>query len=342
MRLMPVWIAVLTALVVSTATAKVPSSYGAAAKRFAPEMAHRHGFDQGELAALLGQARYLQAVVEAMRRPYEAKPWYEYRPIFLTKKRVQGGVAFWRQHRDLLERAHRVYGVPPQIITAIIGVETNYGANLGKYRVIDALSTLGFSYPERAEFFRKELEQFLLLSREDSIDALAVTGSYAGALGLPQFIPSSYRAFAVDFDQDGRRDLWRSVADVIGSVANYLERQGWEAGEPVAFKAIVAEGVPNGILPAENKPRKAETSLGELRAAGITMNEPLPASTRVTLIRLDTPEPEYWLGLENFYVITRYNHSNLYAMAVYQLSDEIQAAYEAGAESGPPMTDLGG
>jgi membrane-bound lytic murein transglycosylase B len=332
MRAMRVWMGILAVLVVLTATAGEPASYSAGAKHFASDMASRHGLDEMEVIAVLRQARYQQAIVDAIRRPSEAKPWYKYRPIFLTDKRTRGGVAFWRKHRELLERARAAYGVPPQIITAIIGVETQYGDNLGKHRVIDALTTLGFSYPERQDFFRGELEEFLVLTRDESIDALGAKGSYAGAMGLPQFIPSSYRAYAVDFDRDGQRDLWGSPADAVGSVGNYLRRHGWLAGQPVACEARVVRGVPKGISLSARTPQKPDTSVGRLRAAGITAKQPLEESTRVALIRLEAPEPEYWLGLENFYVITRYNHSNLYAMAVYQLSREIQAKYEA--ESG--------
>lgn len=330
MRSMRVWIWALAVLVTLTASAGEPASFRSGAKRFTSDMARKHGLDGGEVAALMGRAKYSQDVIDAMRRPYEAKPWSRYRPIFLTDKRIQGGVEFWRENRELLERAEAVYGVPPQIIAAIIGIESNYGGNLGKHRVIDALSTLGFSYPKRASFFRKELEQFLLLTRDESVDALGVTGSYAGAMGLPQFIPSSYRAYAVDFDRDGRRDLWESKADAIGSVGSYFQQHGWRRGEPVAYKAKVADRVPKGVPVAEKKPKKPATSVQKLLAAGLTTSELLAASTRVTLIRLDAPDPEYWLGLENFYVITRYNHSNLYAMAVYQLSREIKATYEAG------------
>jgi len=329
MRSIRWWYGMFATLVFLTAAAE-PASYRTGTEGFVSEMARKHSFDQGELATLMGQACYSQAVMDAIRRPFEAKPWYKYRPIFLTDKRVQGGAAFWRENRGLLERTQAVYGVPPQIIAAIIGVETNYGGSLGKHRVIDALSTLGFSYPQRADFFRKELEALLLLTREESIDALELRGSYAGAMGLPQFIPSSYRAYAVDFDNDGRRNLWESKADVIGSVGNYFEQHGWKAGEPVAFPTRVMDGIPKGIAPAGKKPTQPSISLDRLEAAGITTDAYLPGSTQVTLIRFYAPEPEYWLGLENFYVITRYNHSNLYAMAVYQLSREIQATYEAG------------
>lgn len=334
MRLLGVCISVLAALLALTASAGEPASYRSGVKQFTTDMTRKHGFAKTEIATLMGQAMYSQDVINAMRRPYEAKPWYKYRRIFLTEKRIQGGAAFWRENRELLESAQSVYGVPPQMVTAIIGVESNYGANRGKHRVIDALSTLGFSYPKRADFFRKELEQFLLLTREESVDALKVTGSYAGAVGMPQFIPSSYRAYAVDFDKDGRRDLWESSADAIGSVGSYFQRHGWTRGEPVAVEAKVPVRVPKGVPVAGKKPKKPGTSWSRLQAAGVTTIDPLPSSTRVTLIRLDAPEPEYWLGMKNFYAITRYNHSNLYAMAVYQLSREIQAAYAKGDEKG--------
>jgi len=311
------------------AAASEPESYRAAAIDFVSEMALSHGFDRDEVSGLLAQARYTQGIIDAMRRPWEAKPWHQYRAIFLTEARIAGGVRFWRENARILDRAQSAYGVPPEIIAAIIGVETNFGANLGKHRVIDALTTLGFSFPERADFFRKELEQFLLLTREESVDALDVTGSYAGAVGIPQFIPSSYRAYAVDFDGDDRRDLWDSRADAIGSVASYFKRHGWQPGEPVALPASVSRTLPGTLSVAEKKPQRPESRFADLALLGVEVSEHLEPSTRVGLIRLDAPGDEYWLVLENFYVITRYNHSNLYAMAVYQLSRQIKELYEA-------------
>ncbi|HSQ08553.1 MAG TPA: lytic murein transglycosylase, partial [Chromatiaceae bacterium] len=271
-----------------------------------------------------------------------------------TQARIAGGVAFWQAQADALRRAAQEYGVPPEIVVAIIGVETSYGGNFGKHRVLDALSTLGFAYPPRADFFRGELEQFLLLSSDEAIDPLRVTGSYAGAVGKPQFIPSSYREFAVDFDGDGRRDLWRSDADVIGSVANYLQRHGWSPGEEVAVPATLAEGADAaladaGVVLAEKRPVKPETAVALLTTAGVSTTAPLDPDAAVTLLRLDakadgvegggsdrgtdgnprSPQDEYWVALENFYVLTRYNRSNLYAMAVYQLGREIKALYLA-------------
>jgi membrane-bound lytic murein transglycosylase B len=311
-----------------------PSDYRSAAQAFVAEMAAKHGFDRAALNKLMDRARYRKDIIDTMRRPYEGKPWSLYRPIFFTQARIDGGLAFWQTNAELLRLAERDYGVPPEVIVAIVGVETNYGGNLGKHRVIDALTTLGFSYPPRADFFRGELEAFLLLARDETIDAAHVTGSYAGALGKPQFIPSSYRAFAVDFDGDGRRDLWRSDADVIGSVANYLRQHGWQSAEPVAVPvtltpgaraAIEAKAVPG----AQKEPVKPATPVEQLAAIGVAAAEPLDPRAPVALLRLDGPEEEFWVALDNFYAITRYNHSNLYAMAVYQLGREIKALYLA-------------
>jgi membrane-bound lytic murein transglycosylase B len=307
-----------------------PASYRSEAETFVRDMVDRHAFDPARLRDVLGRARYRPSIVDAMDRPYEGRPWHSYRGLFVTPERIKGGVAFWRDNAELLARAEADYGVSPQIIVAIIGVETRYGGNVGAHRVIDALTTLGFAYPRRAEFFRGELEAFLLLSREEQMDPLEVVGSYAGAMGKPQFISSSYRAYAVDFDGDGRRNLWGSNADVIGSVANYFNRHGWRPGESVAFPAELRAGIPTGLEIAEKTPVEPKSTAGELRSAGVDWREPLPPSAAATLIRLGGAEDEYWVGLVNFYVITRYNHSNLYAMAVHQLSEEIRSRYDEG------------
>jgi membrane-bound lytic murein transglycosylase B len=308
--------------------ASAPASYEAGRRAFVADMVRKHGFSSEELAALMADARYQQRIVDAMDRPYEGKPWRDYRKIFLTTERIQGGIAFRREKAALLERAQAAYGVPPEIIVAIIGIETNYGRNLGDHRVLDALSTLGFAYPRRADFFRGELEQFLLLTRDERVDARAAKGSYAGAVGKPQFIPSSYRSYAVDFDNDGRRDLWQSNADVIGSVGNYLAQHGWRRGEPIAVPALLRDGRPAGVPIADKRPAEPHARLSRWAAVGV---EPAPGRTgragdaladslAAALIELDGVGPEYWLGFDNFYAITRYNHSNLYAMAVFQLS----------------------
>ena len=325
-----------SALAETQATA-APESYASGSRAFVQDMARKHGFAPAQLNALMAEARYQQRIIDAMNRPYEAKPWRDYRPIFVTPERIAAGVAFWRDNAALLARAQAAYGVPPEVMVAITGVETNYGGNLGGHRVIDALSTLGFSYPRRADFFRRELEEFLLLTRDERVDPFAAKGSYAGALGKPQFIPSSYRAYAVDFDKDGRRDLWASNADVLGSIGNYLAAHGWRRGQPIAAAAVLSEGLPAGIAVADKRPAPPRATLSQLATAGVTpaaqhQNGLTDAGTRATLIALDGMETEYWLGFENFYAITRYNHSNLYAMAVYQLSREIARQYRDAQE----------
>lgn len=299
-------------------------SYLLGKRSFLAEMALRQGQEQHDLEQLLEQARYDPDVLDAMARPYEAKPWPQYRDLFLTPARIQGGIDYWDAQAATLTQAQEAFGVPAEIIVAILGVETHYGAHLGRYRAIDVLTTLGFAYPPRAEFFRRELEQFLLLAQEEGLDAAGVLGSYAGALGKPQFIPSSYRAYAVDFDRDGRRDLWRSNADIVGSVAHYLRRHGWQPGQPIAFRVQLPEGLPADIPVSEKQPTKPVVAAGRLRAAGVSWPLSLADEAPVDLIRLDGEPQEHWLGLNNFYAITRYNHSNLYAMAVYQLADAIR------------------
>lgn len=324
-RWIPVCVGLALAAATAGASAAVPESYVQGREAFVADMVERHGFDSAKLASLLGRARYRQGIVDAMDRPYEALPWHRYRRIFLTPDRITNGVAYWRAHRAELERAEATYGVPPEMIVAIIGIESNYGANTGKHLALDALTTLGFSYPRRAEFFRGELEALLLLARENAVDPLKARGSYAGALGRPQFIPSSYRAYAVDFDGDGERDLWGSDADVIGSVANYFANHGWKSGELVAFPATLVGTPPPDLAVAEKKPLAPGVTTGDLRVAGVDWREPAGSDQPATLIRLDGPGDEYWVGLDNFYVITRYNHSNHYAMAAHQLATEIRA-----------------
>lgn len=295
---------------------------------FARDMAERHGFDPARVSETLARAERRQEILDAISRPAEAKPWYQYRPIFLTSSRIGGGVEFWNRHEDLIHRASKEYGVDPAVIVAIIGVETRYGEITGSYRVLDALSTLAFHYPPRSSFFRRELEEFFLLGRDEPFSLTEVKGSYAGAMGFGQFIPSSYRAYAVDFDGDGGRDLWQP-ADAIGSVANYFHVHGWRQGEPVAVRA---EAAPNA-RPIADAPIKPEWTLAELAKRGFRPAEPVDAGTEATLIALEQPDSqEYWLGFHNFYVISRYNRSALYSMAVLQLSRAIEEArdYETG------------
>lgn len=297
------------------------------------------GFNRQWLVAQLDQAKRQDAILAAISRPAEKRlTWGEYRANFLTEKRIQAGVDFWRAHRDLFTRAEKEYGVPAPIILGILGVETFYGRNMGNYRVLDALATLGFDYPPRSQFFLGQLEQFFRLSSEAHISLATTKGSYAGAIGLAQFIPSSYRDFAVDFDKDGKIDLVASPADAIGSIANYFVRHGWKKGLPVAAHARVdGDKWQARFDKADLKPA---LTLAQAQADGIRPTPchaadvptpycfgKLPASTQVAPLQLDGAYgTEYWLTTGNFYTITRYNHSPLYAMAVFQLATRIAAA----------------
>nr|WP_229381869.1 lytic murein transglycosylase B [Spiribacter sp. 2438] len=296
-----------------------------ALRAFTESMAERHGMDAEQLTRLLvDDARHQSDIIDAITRPAEALPWYRYRAIFLTEARVNEGVAFMNTHAEILEAVQQEYGVPPAIVTAIIGVETFYGRYRGQHRVIDALRTLGFGYPPREAFFRRELEAFLLLAQEEGFDPREPRGSYAGAMGVPQFISSSYRAYAVDFDGDGRRDLFNSMADAIGSVGHYFAQHRWRAGEPVAIPARPDRPVDEALLSADLRPRH---TVAELQAAGVNFDQPLDPGAGARLLVLDADGgDEHWVTLHNFYVITRYNHSPLYAMAVYQLAQALEAS----------------
>lgn len=295
-----------------------------AIKTFIGNMVERHGFKEAELERIFSQVQLRPAIIDAISRPATSKPWYEFRPLFVNPKRIAGGVDFWNRHAATLERARREFGVPEEIITAVIGVETTYGVQTGKHRVLDALTTLAFDYPKRAEFFRGELEQYLLLGREQEADLLNIKGSYAGAIGIPQFMPSSYRRYAVDFDGDGKVDLSDSIPDAIGSVANYLRSFGWETEQAVAMPALVSGENYREALFAGRKPLY---TLEEMRKLGITSRGGAPHGHPVTLLELvNNGGNEYWLGFNNFFVITRYNRSVHYAMSVLQLAEEIRAA----------------
>lgn len=293
---------------------------------FINEMVKNHDFDRAELTTLFNEANKRDDILEAIARPAEkTKPWHEYREIFLTPDRIRGGVEFWRKHAGILKRAAQKLQVDPAIVVAIIGVETRYGKHTGSYRVLDALSTLAFDYPPRGKFFRSELEQFLILAHEEHVDLRTAKGSYAGAMGYGQFIPSSYRNYAIDFNKDGRRDLWNNIDDIIGSVANYFHRHGWKPGEPVASRVTQGK-VPASIVSDNSKP---DRTAGELAALGVRTAPPLPADQPVAVLELQQRNgPEYWLTSQNFYVITRYNRSPLYAMSVYQLGKAIRDAYQ--------------
>lgn len=295
-----------------------------AAARFIAEMADRHGFEQPFLQTLFEQAELRPSVIARISRPAEALPWRTYRPIFLTDARTQAGAEFWTTHAETLATAEARFGVAAEIIVAIIGVETYFGRHAGTDPVLESLATLAFDYPRRSSFFRSELEQLLLLCRDENFDPPALQGSYAGAMGLPQFIPSSYRRLAIDFDGDSRRDLFQSPADAIGSVANYLAKSGWQPGESVAVRARVQGQAYRDLLQQGLKPSVA---LAELSALGISPTAPATAS-KAALLTLEAERGrEFWLGFDNFYAITRYNRSPLYAMAVRDLSQEILLEY---------------
>jgi membrane-bound lytic murein transglycosylase B len=288
-------------------------------------LVEEEAFDRASLEAVFADARRKDSILKAMSRPAEkTKAWYEYRAIFLTDKRRTQGLEFYAKHRETLARAEQEMGVPAEVIVAIIGVETSYGGNTGSYRVIDALSTLAFDYPSRATFFTQELKHFLILTREQGLDPLSLKGSYAGAMGYGQFMPSSYRSYAIDFDGDGLIDIWNNPVDAIGSVANYFKRHGWRSDAPVVFAAQVAADVPDSWFVQSRKDLLPSHTVAEFSAAGISVEQDLPLEDKVTAMKFELEEGyEYWLGLHNFYVITRYNHSSMYAMSVYQLSREI-------------------
>ncbi|WP_303902155.1 lytic murein transglycosylase B [Thiohalomonas denitrificans] len=294
---------------------------------FISQMVSEYGFEDTQLKTLFGKVELQEDIISAISRPAESKPWHEYRPIFITESRIEQGAEFWREHAEVLAEAERRYGVPPSILVAILGVETRYGRHRGDYRVMDSLSTLAFDYPPRAKFFRGELKEFLVMAREEAIDPLELTGSYAGAMGQPQFIPSSFRAYAVDFDDDGRRDLWENIGDVIGSVANYFAEHRWQPGQPIATRAKVNGTQHQSLL---DKGYRPSTTAGELGKLGVEPQTPINPGLEAALIALEAEEGmEHWVALHNFYVITRYNHSPLYAMAVHQLAEGIRAAYAA-------------
>lgn len=299
------------------------------AQQFIDKMVNKHGFDRQQLQEILSQAKRLDSVLRLMDNQApttSVKPpsgpngaWLRYRKKFITPDNVQNGVIFWNQYEDALNRAWQVYGVPPEIIVGIIGVETRWGRVMGKTRILDALATLSFNYPRRAEYFSGELETFLLMARDEQDDPLNLKGSFAGAMGYGQFMPSSYKQYAVDFSGDGHINLWDPV-DAIGSVANYFKAHGWVKGDQVAVMANgQAPGLPNGF--------KTRYSISQLAAAGLTPQQPLGNHQQASLLRLDVGTGyQYWYGLPNFYTITRYNHSTHYAMAVWQLGQAVALA----------------
>jgi membrane-bound lytic murein transglycosylase B len=292
-------------------------------KQFIDHMAGTSTFTKHQLRSVLKAAQSQPAIIEAMDRPAEkAKPWSEYRPIFITERRIREGTEFWLAHRQALDQASIRSGVAPEYLAAILGVETYYGRLTGTYRVIDALATLAFDYPARSKFFRDELEQFLLLTRDTGLDPLSVKGSYAGAMGAPQFMPSNYRRYAVDAEADGHVNLWTDWLDVCASVGNYLKEHGWNAGEPVLSEASVD---PDKAADLDGRKLVLTETVGSLRTKGVTFETAMPDESPAMLIAADDADGVRWrVGYNNFYVITRYNHSALYAMAVFELAAAVK------------------
>jgi membrane-bound lytic murein transglycosylase B len=291
---------------------------------FIDDVAERNSLGRETLRELLAQAVPQPKIIELISKPAEkVAPWWQYRERFLTEERISRGVRFWQENREQLERISRERGVPPEYIVAIIGVETSYGRITGRYRVLDALATLAFDYPPRSEFFRKELEEFVLLARENELDPLTTTGSYAGAMGAPQFMPSSYRRYAVDGGDDRTSDLWASWPDVFASVANYFREHGWETGGPVVVQARLA---PDPVFQINTRNLDLDQTVASLNASGVQIDLPLAEATPALLISAEQRDgPAYRVGFKNFHVITRYNRSARYAMAVNDLAEVIAA-----------------
>jgi len=296
---------------------------------FIDEMVARHGLQRRHLNQLFGSVQMRPSIIRAMSAPGTSRPWHEFRRNHIDEIRIASGVKFWRENAATLQRAAAQFGVPAEIIVATIGIETLYGKHAGTFRVIDALSTLAFDYPLRAEFFRSELEAFLLLTRENRMDPLKLRGSFAGAMGIPQFMPSSYRKYAIDFNGNGRSDLLNDAADAIGSVANYYRQFGWETDAQVVVPVDAGQTPVDVMIKAGIKPH---TPAAELLRSGIIPMEPVADDALAALIVLETEGgARYWLALQNFYVITRYNRSLNYAMAVYELARAIRSRMPGGA-----------
>ena len=321
--LLPVLVIAAIVIAIRLDAAEVNYEQREDVRSYVDQLEHEHGLDAAELMELFSQVKRKQSVLDAIARPAERTlKWHEYRDIFIQEKRIAQGIEFWAEHEPTLLRAQSEYGVPPEVIIAILGVETRYGRNVGGFRVIDALTTLGFDYPPRAEFFRNELTEYLLLVREEGMDALEIKGSYAGAMGYGQFIPSSFRAYAVDFDEDGIRNIWSNPVDAIGSIANYIHHHGWQGGDGVVVQVEVTGG---DVEPIVNKSLNLDHTVAELTALGVVADG-LQPDARAALYRMEQEDhSEHWLALNNFYVITRYNRSRLYALTVHQLGQEIKA-----------------
>jgi len=291
-------------------------------------------FTRPELESLFSHIVEQPKILAILDRPATSSPWYQFRSGFFNEGLLDDGVRFWRQHRDALDRAQARYGVPPEVIVAILGIESHYGRRTGHYRVADVLATIGFDYPRRAAYFRGELTEMLLLAHEEHVDPLSLKGSYAGAMGWPQFMPSSYRKWAVDFDASGHRDIWSNADDAIGSVGNYFQQQGWIAGDDVSIPATVTPGPDIDALVADKF--ELHYTVAQLQSMGVTPQAPLPPGAHALLVPLEVAPgvTQYWVGLTNFYVITRYNKSTQYAQLTEEIAREIKSRYFAAEQGG--------
>lgn len=307
-------------------------------QRYIDEQVATGTFSRPELEAVFANVEIKPNILAILDRPATSKPWYQFRASFYNERLLKNGLAFWQEHAATLQRAEQVYGVPPEMVVAILGIETNYGRNTGSFRLADALSTIAFDYPRRAEYFRGELTAFLKLAKEEGMDPLSLKGSYAGAMGLPQFMPSKYRELAVDFDGDGHRDIWHNADDAIGSVAHYFQFFGWRHGDDIIIPAEVQPGVDVSALVADKF--NLHLTVGELKARGVLPQAQVADTVQAVLVPLETAPgvTEYWLGLNNFYVITRYNKSTLYAKAVQEVAGELRLRYLSALAQQSPQS----
>jgi peptidoglycan lytic transglycosylase B len=341
-------IARIAALIVALALASAQATALAAAsyakreevRQFISTMVQKHGFSKRQLESVFARVQAQPAVLKSMTlAPESSRAWQSYRAIFLNPQRIEAGVRFWNRHAEALERASAEFGVPEEIVLGIIGVETTYGRNMGSYRVIDTLTTLAFDSPNRGEFFRSQLESYLLYTRETKTDVFRMKGSYAGAIGIPQFMPGSYRRFAVDYDGDGRKDLAESPADAIGSVANFLREHGWQRGQPAAVPAAVTGSAARLLVDSGVKPLYRAA---DLPSFGVKPARDLDDDTLCSLIELESPSQpsEYWVGLHNFWVLTRYNRAVFYGVAVLELGRAVsEAKASQSADATPKPAD---
>ncbi|SJM89033.1 Membrane-bound lytic murein transglycosylase B [Crenothrix polyspora] len=317
----PVLRSILCCAYLALASCTNPPKQHDAMNSFIDRMVASRHYNKAELNTLFQAVEIKDDIIKKISSPAEGMPWYKYRKIFMTEARINAGVKFWQDNTQALSKAEQQYGVPAQIIVAILGVETFYGQKTGNYRVIDALSTLAFAYPPRSQFFSSELENFLVLCKKEHLDPLNPTGSYAGAMGMPQFMPSSFLSYAIDFNHDDRADIWHTPDDAIASIGNYLAEHHWQKNQAIAVPITAQNDAYKTKLSKDLKP---ELRIAELESLNLTTSKALPLDTEVKLLSFEQPQGnELWAGLNNFYVITRYNHSPLYAMAVFQLSESI-------------------